>query len=270
MQYIRALACILVHMISEPELVSERHAWLLDRLFKTRKLLTTDIATELGISVDTVRRDLRSLHDQGLLRRVHGGAVPISPLPTSFADRQAEPGETRSRLAAAVVDRFRADQVIGLDAGSTNVEVALLIPPTLAITIVTNNPAVAVALAGHQAAKVIMLGGHIDLQWMAAVGPEAVDGWRNYRLDLGVLGVCGLDRSVGASTNSHAEVATKRALIEASAEVVVPVQAEKLATAAPYVVAEAEALDIVLVEDNTEEDYLTALGLAGVEVVIAR
>lgn len=257
-------------MLPEPELVSERHAWLLDRLFTTRKLLTTEIATELGVSVDTVRRDLRSLHDQGLLRRVHGGAVPISNLPPSFADRQAEPSETRSRLAAAVVERFRANQIVGLDAGSTNVEVALLIPPTLAITVVTNNPAVAVALADHPAAKVIMLGGHMDLQWMAAVGPEAVDGWRNYRLDLGVLGVCGLDRTVGATTNSPAEVATKRALIEASAEVVVPVQAEKLATVAPFVVTEAEALDIVLVEDTNEEASLGALREAGIEVVVAR
>lgn len=253
----------------EPDLVTERHEWLLERLFNTRKLLTNEIAAELGVSVDTVRRDLRTLHDKGQLRRVHGGAVPASQLPTSFAERQEVGTENRSKLAQAVSDRFRADQVVGLDAGSTNVEIASLIPPTLPLTIVTNNPAVPVALAGHRAVKVIMLGGEIDLQWMAAVGPDAVDGWRNYRLDLGILGACGLDLKAGITTNSHAEVATKRALVEASAEVLLPIQTEKLETVAPYVVGDTSTVDIVVVEDDSEAKVRRCFKRLGVEVVVA-
>ena len=252
------------------ELVAERHSWLLERLFEDRRVSTNDAAAELGVSVDTVRRDLRNLHDRGLLRRVHGGALPVARLPQSFAGRSADPGPARPALAAAIVERFRSGQVVGLDAGSTSVEIASLIPPTLNITIVTNNPAVAVALTDHRAVSVILVGGPVDLTWMAIVGAEAVDGWRNYRLDLGVVGVCGFDLAVGATTNSAAEVATKRALIESSAHTIVAVQADKFATAAPFVVASATAFETIVVEAKADAQALQQCRDAGVEVVIAR
>lgn len=256
-------------MMESADLVVERHSWLLDRIFERRRIVTTDAATELEVSVDTVRRDLRALHDQGLLRRVHGGAVPASRLPQSFTERSQDASPAHSELAGAIVERFRADQVVGLDAGSTNVEVASLIPPTLAITVVTNSPAVAVALSNHRATKVVLLGGFVDLNWMAAVGPETVDGWRNFRLDLGIVGSCGFDPIIGATTNSHAEVATKRALIESAAETIIPVQAEKFGTAAPYVIARATAFDVVMVESLIDQDLFQPLRESGTEVIIA-
>lgn len=252
-----------------PELVTERHSWLLERVFEARKVFTKDAATELGVSVDTIRRDLRELHSRGLVRRVHGGAVPATNLPQSFTGRTGVTGTDRSELANAIVERFRAGQVIGLDAGSTNVEVATLIPSTLEITVVTNSPAAAVALADHPAASVILLGGVVDLNWMATVGPDAVDGWRRYRLDVGVVGVCGFEPTAGATTNSYAEVATKRALIGSAKEVLIPVQAEKLRTAAPYVVAEATELDVIIVESLTDPDLVKQITGQGIEVVVS-
>jgi len=258
-----------VHMTESPDLVTERHAWLLDRLFEARRVVTNDAASALGVSVDTIRRDLRSLHDQGLLRRVHGGAVPASRLPQSFTERSLDDRSARPVLAAAIVDSFRAEQVIGLDAGSTSVEIASLIPATLAVTIVTNNPAAAVALSDHRAVRVILLGGPVDLTWMATIGPETVDAWRSYRLDLGIVGVCGFDPRIGATTNSQGEVATKRALLESAAETIVPLQAEKLGTSAPFVVAEASCIDRIVVEPDTDAAALQECCDANIEVVIA-
>lgn len=231
--------------------------------------MTNEAANQLDVSVDTIRRDLRTLHDKGLLRRVHGGAVPAGRLPESFTGRTDHDGATPSRLAAEVVDRFRPGQVIGLDAGSTSVEIAALIPPTMAVTVVTNNPAAAVVLADHPGVTVMLLGGTVDLTWMAVVGPDAVDGWRNYHLDLGVVGVCGFDPDTGATTNSPSEVGTKRALIEASAEVVIPVRSEKLGTVAPFVVAESSAADTLVVEAGTDDDLLDRCRAASIEVVSA-
>jgi len=256
--------------MSEPaDLVTERHSWLLERVFEARRVLTKDAALELGVSVDTIRRDLRELHARGLVRRVHGGAVPATNLPHSFTGRTGVADTDRSQLANVIVQRFRANQVIGLDAGSTNVEVASLIPPTLEVTVVTNSPAAAVALADHPAASVILLGGVVDLNWMATVGPETVDGWRNYRLDVAVVGVCGFDPKAGATTNSHAEVATKRALIGSAAEVVIPVQAEKLGTAAPYLVGGATELDTIIVESLTDPDLITQYRAQGIDIIVA-
>ncbi len=234
-------------MMSAQDLVDERHGWILDQLAVSGKVLTNDAAAALDVSVDSVRRDLRTLHDRGLLRRVHGGAVRLSRLPNSFLGRSTQ-DDGAARLAAMIVDRFRAGQVIGLDAGSTCVAVAATIPQTLAVTIVTNSPAAAVALAGHTHADVVLLGGVVDLNWMATVGPDTVDAWRNYRLDLAVVGVCGFDTTHGASTNSHAEVATKRALMAAAGETIVPVNREKVGTAAPFVICAADEIDTLIVE----------------------
>lgn len=243
-----------------------RQGWLLEQVAATRSLLTNDAAARLGVSVDTVRRDLRALHDRGLLVRVHGGAVPASPLSPSYSGRADGPSPGRADLAQAVVERFRSGDVIGLDAGTTTAEIAARIPHSLHVVIVTNSPAAAVALADHPSAEVVLLGGTVDLTWMAATGPETVDGWRNHRLDLAVLGVCSFDADVGASTRSRLEVPTKRALVAAAAETVVPVQAEKLETQSPFHVVDTAEVDTVIVEADTPEPVVGRFRRAGVEV----
>lgn len=251
------------------ELVDDRQRWLLEQLDENRRIMTNIAAEQLGVSVDTVRRDLRALHDRRLLRRVHGGAVPISQLSSSFSGRSTEQSPSRTALAAAVVARFHTGDVIGLDAGSTTVEIAAQIPQTLNVTIVTNSPAAALALADHRSASVILLGGAVDLTWMATTGPETVDAWRNYRLDLAVLGICAFDPAMGASTRSRNEVPTKRALISAAAETVLPVQAEKLGTQAPFHVASSADIDSLVVESLSDSTIITQCRSAGLDVSIA-
>lgn len=251
------------------DLVEARQAWILERVATDRGLLTNDAAAQLGVSVDTVRRDLRALHDRGLLVRVHGGAVPASPLSPSFAGRSQGSSAGRSALATAVVERFRSGDVIGLDAGSTTAEIASRIPSSLHVVIVTNSPAAAVALTDHPSAEVVLLGGTIDLTWMATTGPETVDGWRNHRLDLAVLGVCSLDAESGASTRSRLEVPTKRALVRAAAETVVPVQAEKLETQSPFHVVDTTEVDSLIVETETPKRVIDRFRRAGLDVISA-
>jgi len=254
-------------MMEAAALVDDRQRWLLERMGATRRLITTEAAKELGVSVDTVRRDLRALHGRGLVRRVHGGAVPLSPLSASFTARSQDDGSSRAALADAVAGRFQAGQVIGLDAGSTNVDVAARIPDTLPVTVVTNSPAAAMALADHPSADVILLGGIVDLTWMAATGPEVVDAWRDHNLDIAVVGACGFGPESGITTRSVNEVATKRALIDAGAEVILPLQHEKLDTLAPFRVAGVEQLDVLVIDDAANRRTIEACRAAGLEVV---
>lgn len=193
--------------------------------------------------------------------------MALSRLPDSYTARVDDDSSGRSALALAVVDQFRSGQVIGLDGGSTCAEIASLIPQTLAVTIVTNNPAAVVGLADHQSVEVIVLGGMLDLTWMATVGSDVVDGWRNYHLDLAVLGVCGLDPVAGATTNSSHEVATKRALIASGAEVIIPVQDNKIGEIAPFVVASLESITTVVTQRPTDDPAMKAMRQAGIETL---
>ncbi len=254
--------------LADTELVDERQAWLLEQVNAERRVTTNEAAARLGVSVDTVRRDLRQLHDQGLLKRVHGGAVPVSRLPGSFSGRSSEASGTVPALAAEIVKRFKPGQVIGLDGGSTSVEIASRIPATLSVIVVTNNPAVAVAMADHASATVILLGGQVDLRWMASTGSEAVDGWRDYRLDIGVLGVCGLEAEAGLTTNSANEVATKRALVESSTEVIVAVHKEKVGVQAPFVVAGLDSVGLVVTNSELPTVIRKRLKKHATEIVV--
>lgn len=251
------------------ELVQQRQAWLLDKVANERRVTTNEAAAQLDVSVDTVRRDLRLLHEQGLLRRVHGGAVPVARLPDSFTGRSADPAAGSSALSARIVERFKPGQVVGLDGGSTCVAIAAMIPSTLSVTIITNNPAAAVALGDHASATVILLGGTLDLTWMTATGADTVDAWRNYRLDIGVLGVCGLDAEGGLTTNSGNEVATKRALIAASTDVIVPVHPDKVGVCAPYVVADLDSADVIVTTAPLPENLARAALESGGELDVA-
>lgn len=251
------------------DLVEARQNWLLEQVAERRELLTNDAATRLGVSVDTVRRDLRALHDRGLLVRVHGGAVPASPLSPSYAGRSQDPSPGRAALASAVVKRFRSGDVIGLDAGNTTAEIAARIPESLHVVVVTNSPVAAVALTDHPSAEVVLLGGTVDVTWMAATGPETVDGWRNHRLDLAVVGVCSFDAETGASTRSRLEVPTKRALVAAAAETIVPVQVEKLETQSPFPVVGLDEVDTLIVQADTSKQVVGRFRRAGVDVLVA-
>ena len=255
-------------MLEDAALVEERRRWLVDLLAERQRIVTNDAAEELGVSVDTVRRDLRALDAGGALRRVHGGAVARSSLPASFTGRRSSPDDARTRLAAAVIERIRPRMVVGLDAGTTNIEVARLLPRDLAVTIVTNSPPAAAELAGHPSARVVLIGGVVDLEWMATTGPDAVAAWAGYRLDLGVVGMCALDPALGASTNSLAEVATKRAIMAAAAEVVVPAQLDKLATTASFVVCPMSEIDAVITESDADPDTIRAFRSIGVDVTL--
>jgi DeoR family glycerol-3-phosphate regulon repressor len=232
------------------DLVSVRHQWLLDRVGEQDRVLTNAAATALGVSVDTIRRDLRYLHDRGLVRRVHGGAVRISPLSPSFTGRVADESPERGRLADMIISRFRPGNVIGLDAGTTTTEIAARLPQALAVTIITNNPAVAIALADHPNSSVVLVGGDVDLQWMATTGAAAVDAIRDHHLDIAIVGVCSYDLTAGATTRSRNEIHTKRALIESAAETLIPLESSKLGTISPFHVTGPTSAEIVMTDPD--------------------
>jgi DeoR/GlpR family transcriptional regulator of sugar metabolism len=234
----------------ESELSAERRARLLERLQASGRLVTSEAAASSGVSVDTIRRDLVALEELGQARRVHGGAVLHSSLPRSFRERARDAGPGMGELAQLIVNRLQPGQVIGLDAGTTGVEIARRIPLELALTVVTTSPPAAVALERHRRLTVVLIGGVLDLTWMAVTGAEAVEAIGSFRLDSAVLGACAIHPEFGVTTNSLAEVETKRAWIRAAAEVVLPAVPEKIDRVAPFVVCPLDELSIVVCPDE--------------------
>lgn len=243
----------------------ERRQAILAALARDGKVLAARLVEDLGVSEDTVRRDLRDLAERGLVQRVHGGALPPAPQPGSFTARRELFTAEKSAIARAAVAVVAGARVLMLDGSTTNLELARMLPPEQAGTVVTNSPAIAAALAEHPGVEVVVIGGRLDKGAQVTVGAAAVDAIRAIRADACVLGVCAIHPEEGLSTDDLEEAAVKRAMIASSADVVALATADKLRSASGHIVAPAaDVTHLVAGPDATEAvlDEYRALGLS--------
>jgi DeoR/GlpR family transcriptional regulator of sugar metabolism len=248
-------------------LTAERRRVILDRLEREGKVVASELVEALGVSEDTVRRDLRELAAGGLVQRVHGGALPPPPPAGSFAQRLAVAPEAKAHLAEAALPLLEGANVVVLDGGTTALELARRLPHDRACTVLTNSPPVAAALAHHPRADVVLIGGRLLKDAQVTVGAEAIDALRQVRADACVLGVCSLHPELGVTTTDHDEAHVKRAMVAASAEVIALATADKLRTASPWIVAPLADVTHLVTDAPTTLTYDYAE--AGISVVRA-
>ncbi|MFM2389260.1 MAG: hypothetical protein RLZZ437_815 [Pseudomonadota bacterium] len=218
-------------------LTRQRKALLQERLARDGRLVAADLAREWQLSEDTIRRDLRDLAQDGLLMRVHGGALPASTTHVPMAQRAGLQGADKARLARAAAAMLRSGQVVILDGGTTHLAVVAALPADLRCTIVTHSPSIAAALEPFAGIEVVLFGGRLFRHSMVAMGAATVAGYANLRADLCLLGVTGVHADTGLTTGDAEEAALKQQMMAAAAETVVLATPDKLATTSPWVVA---------------------------------
>jgi DeoR/GlpR family transcriptional regulator of sugar metabolism len=217
-------------------LAAQRRDLLLERLNRDGRIVAKDLATELGISEDSIRRDLRELAAAGMCQRVYGGALPVSPAIADYATRQHVEVSGKQRVAAAAAALVEPGSTAILDGGTTALEVARALPLDLRATVVTHSPTVASALAGHQDVEVYLIGGRLFKHSMVACGAAAVEAARGLHADLFLLGVTGVHSEVGLTTDDADEAAMKRALARQAADTYVLASSEKIGAASRFTV----------------------------------
>lgn len=227
-------------------LTEDRKVFLLDRLARDGRLIATDLAAELGISEDTIRRDLRQLAGEGRLIRVHGGALPASPTDRPFLARTAMHPEAKLALARAAAGLIRPGQVVIVDGGTTHQALPQVLPAGLRFTLVTHSPALAAAMEPLTAVEVVLIGGRLFRHSMVAAGPLAMAGFLRLRADLCLLGVTGVHPDPGLTTGDAEEAALKAAMLDVSAEVAVLATPDKLGTVSPWTIAPLDRLTMLI------------------------
>ena len=247
-------------------LTTQRKKLLLARLAAEGQLVAKALAQEFGISEDTIRRDLRELAAEGLLQRVHGGALPASAAMGDLAVREQVSTADKVALGRFGASLIQPGQVVILDGGTTALQVARHLAPGLRATIVTHSPTVAVELAGHAGIEILMLGGRLFRHSMVNVGAAVIEAASRLRADVFFLGVTGIHPDAGLSTGDAEEAAVKRALHERAAETVVLASPEKLMTASPFVVAPLAQASLLVVARGTPARVTRALRASGVKL----
>lgn len=248
-------------------LPQERRQNILEELRLNGKVIAIDLSTRYGVSEDTIRRDLRELAAAGLLKRVHGGALPITPTTAPFREREREPSAAKEALARLAGELVQNGQLIILGDGTTNAEIAKNLPVNLNATIVTTSPQIALHLANYQHIEIILIGGRLNKLELVVTDAEATAQIKKFNADICFLGVCSLHPEIGFTANVYEEVAIAQAMIEQSGEVVATVTANKLGTIAPFIVSPINKLTHIITESQVTDDRLAPYKAEGIQVL---
>lgn len=250
-------------------LAAQRRDLLVSRLARDGRLVAKDLAAELGIAEDSVRRDLRELAAAGLCQRVYGGALPVSPAVADYATRTAVATDSKQRVAAAAVHLVRPHSTLLLDGGTTALAVARALPPGLQATVVTHSPTVAAALVDHPTVEVYVLGGRLFKHSAVTCGAAAAEAAQGIQADVFLLGVTGVHPQAGLTTGDPDEAAMKRTLAGRAADTYVLASSEKIGAASAFTVLPFTAVTAIITDAPDQHPVLNELERSGTSIICA-
>ncbi len=233
-----------------------------------------DLAQAYDVTTETVRRDLAVLDRAGLLRRVHGGAVPVRALhlvEPSVDERESTRAGHKHAIASAAAEFIpQSGATVLFDAGTTTARVAALLPPDRELLIVTNSVPIAARLASLTSVSLQLLGGQVRGLTQATVGERAVGMLESLRVDIAFIGTNGISVRHGLSTPDPGEAAVKRAMVACTNFVVVVADSSKIGREEFVSFAPIDRVDVLVTDSESTPEDRAALTEHGVDVVVAQ
>ncbi|MFP4331302.1 MAG: DeoR/GlpR family DNA-binding transcription regulator [Spirochaetaceae bacterium] len=235
------------------------------------KLRVADLAERLGVSEMTIRRDLRELERQGLVRRVHGGAVLElgrsyePPLVARMLERLDQKRKIGRRAAQMIGD----GESVSLDIGSTTMELARAIDERRNITVLTPSLPVAEELLERPGLQLLMPGGTVRPGERSLVGDVATEFFRRFFVDRLFLSIGGVDGVAGLTEFNPEDAAVKRAMLSGAKQVVLLADSAKFERVVFRQVASLAVVDILVTDAMPEGPLAEALKLSDVVIDIA-
>ena len=228
------------------------------------------LARDLSVTPETVRRDLTALERRGVLRRVHGGAIPVERLgiEPGVADRETRAASEKERIARAALDELPDGGSIILDAGTTTVRLAELLPVDRELTVVTHSIPVAAILITRPNVSLHLLGGIVRPRTLAAVGEWTRAQVAEVFADVAFMGTNGISVERGLTTPDVAEASVKKALIAASRRVVVLADHSKFGREDFARVGPLSDIDTVITDDGLDRELAEDFENAGLRMVV--
>ena len=200
----------------------ERQEAIVERARGKGRVEVASLASALDVSLETVRRDLGVLEKRGMLRRTHGGAVPVERVrfEPEVSERQAAQVAEKARIAEAALEFLPERGTVALDAGTTTAALAELLPAGRELTVLTNCLPIASALASNPSTKVVISGGRVRARTLATVDDAAARFLEDFAPDVAFIGANGVSAGRGLTTPDEAEAAAKKALVRGAGRVI--------------------------------------------------
>lgn len=249
----------------------ERHQQILAAARAEGRVDVNDLARTLSVTPETVRRDLTQMERHGLLRRVHGGAIPVERLgfEPAVLDRESRLTGEKERIAKLALEQVPEDGSIILDAGTTTLRLAELLPTDRELTVVTHSLPIAMLLAARPNIALHLLGGTVRPRTLAAVGDWTVRALEEIYADVAFIGTNGLTVAQGLTTPDLSEANVKRTLVRSARRTVVLADHTKVGRSDFVRVAPIEAVHMLVTDSGIDRELKDEITAAGVEVQCA-
>ncbi|SDY08366.1 DeoR family transcriptional regulator, fructose operon transcriptional repressor [Amycolatopsis xylanica] len=248
----------------------ERQQLILDRARLNGRVDVAALAEEFAVTMETIRRDLTVLEQHGVLRRVHGGAIPAERLGFEAAveTREGVMTSEKDRIAKAALEQLPAGGgTILLDAGTTTARLAALLPPDCEMTVVTHSVGIAMTLATRANLTVMLVGGRLRGRTLASVDAWALHALSDTYVDVAFLGTNGFSVARGLTTPDSAEAMVKRAAISAARRCVLLADHTKAGNDQFARFGTLADLDILITDSALDTDLATEIAAAGPQVI---
>jgi DeoR family glycerol-3-phosphate regulon repressor len=245
-----------------------RQSELLDAVRADGVATVEALADRFGVTLQTVRRDVKLLAEAGLLARFHGGVRLPSSTTENIAHRQREAlnAEAKKRIARAVAARVPNGCSILINLGTTTEAVARELLRHKGLRVITNNLNVATILADSDECEVIVAGGVVRHRDRGIVGEATVDFIRQFRVDIGLIGISGIEADGSLRDFDYREVKVSRAIIEQSREVWLTADHSKFNRPAMVELARVDQIDLLFTDQPPPPPFPALLAEAGVQL----
>lgn len=260
-------------MPPEAPLQPDRTEEILRALLRTGEVSVADLVRQLKVSPATVRRALRSLEERGLLRRTHGGAVPLGPMlyepfrhVSSFEEQEKQRVLEKRHIGFAAAELVADGETIAIGAGTTTTQVARSIRHRKGITIVTNAVNVAMELSHRDDLKVMVTGGWLSGAWFALVGPGAIQSAGEMFVDKAFIGVDGIDAQRGLTTNYPDQAAIHRAMVKQARQTIVVADHRKLGIVGTALICPVSEVHTLITDRQAPDEAIAAFTASRLEI----
>ncbi len=231
----------------------ERQQFILEKLKKNRKVLSTSLSQDLDVSEDTIRRDLKELENKTLLHKVHGGAMSIENPSVTYEERSISNLAKKKIIAKKAVELIHDSQVILMSGSTTNLEIAKIIPRDIDLTIFTYSLPIAIELIKHPRIEVIFIGGKLNKLAQVSVGLDVVNTISNIRADICFVGTAGIHASRGMTEPDWEVAHIKKSMISVSDYVISVCVSPKLREVRKFCVVGLSKIDAMITDLNPND-----------------
>ncbi|NOS90702.1 MAG: DeoR/GlpR transcriptional regulator [Cyclobacteriaceae bacterium] len=245
----------------------ERYNYIVNEVKIRNRVLLTDIARKLNVSEDTIRRDLNHLDEQGKIKKVHGGAISSSFHLYSYREDQIYAHEHKSTIASKAVKLLHENCVVLMSGGTTNLELARLIPDNIRFTVFTPSLPVAMQLIAHPLVETIFIGGRLSKDAQIALGGDAIRTLSHLKADILFMGTGNLDLDSGLTEFDWEVVQLKKAMMESAKKTVVLTISEKINSSQRFKICATSEVHTLITELEPSHSLLIPFREKGLELI---